>query len=197
MPDTIPVPARRAKTTGRNARPRVVVTRKLLPTTESRMAELFDVYLNANDRPMSRDALAAALADADVLVPTITDPIDAALLAAAGPRLGLIANFGTGTEHIDLSAARSRRIIVTNTPGVLTDDTADMTMALIVMVSRRFGEGMLLMREGKWTGWSPSSLRPRRLPGDEQNGATSRRPRRMEQRSSTAGSLMESCRGLE
>ena len=146
-------------------RPRVVVTRKLLPHTEARMTELFDVRLNAGDRPMSRDQLAEALAGADVLVPTITDRIDAGLIASAGPSLGLIANFGTGTDHIDLAGARERKIIVTNTPGVLTDDTADMTMALIVMISRRFSEGLRMVHNGSWTGWAPSTLLGHRVSG--------------------------------
>lgn len=147
------------------ARPRVVVTRKLLPQTEARLAELFDVRLNQTDRPMSRAELAEAMAGADVLVPTITDRIDGELIAAAGESLGLIANFGNGTDHIDLAAARARRIIVTSTPGVLTDDTADMTMALIVMISRRFAEGLRMVHQGTWTGWSPSTLLGHRVGG--------------------------------
>ena len=147
------------------SRPRVVVTRKLLPATEARLAELFDVRFNAEDRPLTRADLAEAMASADVLVPTITDRIDADLIAGAGPNLGLIANFGNGTDHIDLAAARARRIIVTSTPGVLTDDTADMTMAMIVMVSRRFAEGMKMVRAGTWKGWSPSSLLGHRVGG--------------------------------
>lgn len=146
-------------------RPIVIVTRKLLPQTEARMSELFDVRFNPQDRPLTRAELAAAMSEADVLVPTITDRIDADLVVGAGPRLGLIANFGNGTDHIDLAAARSRRIIVTSTPGVLTDDTADMTMAMIVMISRRFAEGMRMVRAGTWTGWSPSSLLGHRVGG--------------------------------
>lgn len=146
-------------------KPVVVVTRKLLPATEARMAELFDVRLNPPDKPLTRAELRAAVAQAHVLVPTITDTLDADLLAAAGPNFGLIANFGNGTDHIDLAAARARRIIVTNTPGVLTDDTADMTMALIVMVTRRFGEGLMLLNSGQWTGWSPSLLLGHRVSG--------------------------------
>lgn len=138
--------------------PRVIVTRRLLSQVEARMAELFDVSLNADDRPMTRDELAAAMRDCDVLVPTVTDSIDAALIAQAGERLGLIANFGAGTEHIDLAAARSRKIMVTNTPGVFTDDTADLTLALIILVSRKFSDGVKELREGRWKGWAPSTL---------------------------------------
>ena len=146
-------------------KPRVIVTRKLMPATEARMAELFDASFNPADQPMDRASLIAAMQDADVLVPTVTDRIDAALLAQAGPRLGLIANFGAGTDHIDLAATRARKIIVTNTPGVFTEDTADMTIALIVTVARRLGEGIRVLRSGHWTGWSPSSLLGHRIAG--------------------------------
>lgn len=138
--------------------PRVIVTRRLLPEVEARMAELFDVSLNSGDRPMTRDELAAAMRDCDVLVPTVTDSIDAELIAQAGERLGLIANFGAGTEHIDLPAARARKIMVTNTPGVFTDDTADLTLALIILVSRKFSDGVKILREGRWEGWAPSTM---------------------------------------
>ncbi|NML93671.1 2-hydroxyacid dehydrogenase [Novosphingobium olei] len=153
-------PARRV-----DGKPRVVVTRRLLPETEARMAELFDVTLNTTDTPMDRAALAAALASAHVLVPTVTDTIDAELIAAAGPQFGLIANFGAGTEHIDLAAARARRIPVTNTPGVFTDDTADMTLALIISVMRRLNHGGRVLRAGNWEGWAPSTLLGHRLGG--------------------------------
>lgn len=146
-------------------KPRVVVTRRLLPATEARMAELFDAHFNADDHPFSRADLAAALRDCDVLVPTVTDRIDGELIAHAGERLGLIANFGAGIEHIDLHAARERKVIVTNTPGVFTDDTADMTMALILSVPRRFVEGGRILRAGEWHGWSPSSLLGHRIGG--------------------------------
>jgi glyoxylate reductase len=139
-------------------RPRVIVTRRLLPDVEARMAQLFDVSLNRDDVPMTRDELAAAMRDCDVLVPTVTDPIDAKLIAQAGERLGLIASFGAGTEHIDLAAARARKIMVTNTPGVFTDDTADLTLALIILVSRKFVNGARILREGRWEGWAPSAL---------------------------------------
>lgn len=145
--------------------PRVAVTRRLLPETEARMAELFDVSLNAEDRAMSRDQLVAAMQSAHVLVPTVTDRIDAAMIAEAGPQLGLIANFGAGTEHIDLAAARARKIIVTNTPGVFTDDTADMTIALIISVARRLNYGGRTLRAGKWAGWAPSTMLGHRLAG--------------------------------
>ena len=147
------------------APPRVVVTRHLMPEVEARMRQLFDVVLNEADTPMSRDQLIAAMQDCDVLVPTVTDRIDAAMIAAAGDRLGLIASFGAGTEHIDLAAAAARRIIVTNTPGVFTDDTADLTLAMIIGVPRRVREGTALVRRGEWTGWAPSGLLGRKLAG--------------------------------
>lgn len=143
----------------------MVVTRHLLPETEARMAELFDVVFNPSDKPLGREALAEAMREADVLVPTVTDQIDAPLIEAAGERLGLIANFGAGIDHIDLHAARARKIIVTNTPGVFTDDTADMAMALIVTVSRRFSEGVRLLVEGNWSGWAPATLLGHRIGG--------------------------------
>lgn len=139
-------------------RPRVIVTRKLLPDVEARMADLFDVVLNADDVPMTRAQLEAAMADCDVLVPTVTDTIDAAMIESAGKRLSLIASFGAGTEHIDLVAARARGIMVTNTPGVFTDDTADLTLALIIFVSRRFAANARTLGEGQWQGWGPSVM---------------------------------------
>ena len=147
------------------ARPRVVVTRRLPDAIEARMRELFDVVPLAEDRPPSPDRLAALIADADVLVPTIVDRIDAALIAAAGPRLKLIANYGNGVDHIDLAAARARDILVTNTPGVLTDDAADMAMALILAVPRRLSEGERLVRSGEWAGWGPTAMLGRRVSG--------------------------------
>lgn len=142
----------------RPARPKVIVTRRLPEAVEARMRDLFEVQLNADDRPFDRAALVEAVRDTDVLVPTVTDTIDAELLARAGARLRLIANFGAGTDHLDLAAARSRGIIVTNTPGVLTEDTADLVMALILAVPRRLAEGEKILRAGEWTGWSPTSL---------------------------------------
>ena len=129
------------------------------------MAELFDARLSPDDRALTRDELANAMQDTDVLVPTVTDRIDAALIETAGDRLGLIASFGAGTEHIDLHAARARKIIVTNTPGVFTNDTADMTMALILSVPRRFVDGGRLLRSGAWSGWAPSTLLGHRIGG--------------------------------
>ncbi len=146
-------------------KPRVVVTRRLLPSVEARMRELFDVRLNLDDQPMSRDAIAAAMCDAEVLVPTVTDRIDAAMIAAAGDDFGLIANFGAGIEHIDLAAARARKILVTNTPSVFTDDTADLTMALIITVPRRLSESVRVLHSGQWRGWGPSELLGHRLGG--------------------------------
>ena len=148
-----------------DGKPRVIVTRHLMPETETRMAELFDVRLNPEDRPLTRGELIAAMREADVLVPTVTDTIDAAMLAEAGGRLALIANFGAGIEHIDLAAARARKIIVTNTPGVFTDDTADLTMTLIVSVARRLSGAFRLLQEGKWAGWAPSKLLGHRVTG--------------------------------
>jgi len=149
------------------ARPRVIVTRKLAPSVETRMAELFDVSLNSDDHPMSREELADAMADCDVLVPTVTDNLDADLVAGAGDRLKLLANFGAGVDHIALKAARTKRIIITNTPGVFTDDTADMTMALILSVPRRLAEGEKLVRSQQWEGWSPSGMLGHRIGGKQ------------------------------
>lgn len=149
----------------RTRKPRVVVTRHLLPAVEARMEELFETTLNPEDAPFTRAQLIEAVQAADVLVPTVTDRIDADLIAQAGPDLGLIASFGAGVDHIDLAAARARGIIVTNTPGVFTDDTADLTMALIIGVPRRLREGTALIRRSEWTGWAPSALLGRKLGG--------------------------------
>jgi glyoxylate reductase len=146
-------------------KPLVVVTRRLPDVIETRMMELFDARLNLTDTPMSTAQLVAAVKQADVLVPTVTDRIDAAVLAQAGPNLKLIASFGTGVDHIDLATARQRGVTVTNTPGVLTEDTADMTMALILAVSRRLGEGERLVRAQKWQGWGPTFMLGHRLWG--------------------------------
>ncbi len=129
------------------------------------MRELYDAVLNTQDKPLSRDELIAAMRDCDVLVPTVTDRIDGEMIAQAGDRLKLIANFGAGTEHIDLAAAAAKKIIVTNTPGVFTDDTADIAMAGIIGVPRRIREGTALVRRGEWTGWAPSGLLGRKLGG--------------------------------
>jgi glyoxylate reductase len=149
----------------RSKRPFVIVTRKLPDPIETRMMELFTCRLNLDDTPLSKPELIAAVERADVLVPTVTDRIDAEVLAAAGPALKLIASFGTGVDHVDLAAAQQRGIIVTNTPGVLTEDTADMTMALILAVSRRLAEGERLIRSGGWTGWGPTSMLGHRIWG--------------------------------
>jgi glyoxylate reductase len=145
--------------------PKVVVTRELPDAIMDRMTALFDAQLNRDDRPLTRPELEAAVAECDVLVPTVTDQVDAELIAAAGPRLKLIANFGAGVNHIDLKAARARGIPVTNTPGVLTEDTADMTMALILSVPRRLAEGEKLVRSGEWKGWSPGGMLGHRIGG--------------------------------
>lgn len=143
----------------------VVVTRRLPEPVEARMRELFDVSLNAEDRPLAPEEIAAAMAQADVLVPTITDRIDQRLLAQAGPRLKLVANYGAGFDHIDVATALRRGIIVSNTPGVLAEDTADMTMALILSVPRRVQEGAQMMQGGEWGGWSPTALLGHRIAG--------------------------------
>ena len=140
-----------------DGKPRVIVTRAI-PNVEPRMAELFDAKINTEDAPFSRAELVAAMQDCDVLVPSVTDKIDAEMIAAAGPRLGLIANFGAGVDHLDLSACQARKIMVTNTPGVFTEDTADITMALILTASRRMAEGIRMVSAGKWTGWTPTAL---------------------------------------
>ena len=146
-------------------RPKVIVTRRLPQAVETRMAELFDVELNFTDVAMDAAALSDALARADVVVPTVTDNLTADVIAAAGPRLKLLANFGTGVDHINLAAARAKDLVVTNTPGVLTDDTADMVMALILGVARRIGEGEKLLRAGDWRGWSPTGMLGHRVTG--------------------------------
>jgi glyoxylate reductase len=149
----------------RSKRPFVIVTRKLPDPIETRMMELFSCRLNLGDKPFSKAELMAAIGQAEVLVPTVTDRIDAEVLDAAGPALKLIASFGTGVDHVDLAAAQRRGITVTNTPGVLTEDTADMTMALVLAVSRRLAEGERLIRSGAWTGWGPTSMLGHRIWG--------------------------------
>ncbi|MDB5571096.1 MAG: gyaR [Hyphomicrobiales bacterium] len=146
-------------------KPLVIVTRKLPDVVETRMCELFDTRLNVTDQPMSQQELADALRTADVVVPTVTDRIDAALLAQAGDQLRLIANFGNGVDNIDVSAALARGVTVTNTPGVLTDDTADMTMALILAVARRLVAGANTITSGEWAGWSPTWMLGSRITG--------------------------------
>ena len=138
------------------AKPTIVVTRRLPDAIETRMMELFDARLNLDDIPMGRAELKTAFAEADALVPTVTDTIDADIIAAAGPKLKIIANFGVGVNHIDLAAATAKGITVTNTPDVLTEDTADLAMALVLMAPRRLSEGERMVRAGKWTGWAPT-----------------------------------------
>src|SRR5437762_7425118 len=146
-------------------KPLVVVTRKLPDTVETRMRELFDARLNLDDKPMSQAELAEAVKVADVLVPTINDRIDSALLGQSGEKLRLIANFGNGVDNIDVKTALQRGIAVTNTPGVLTEDTADMTMALILAVPRRLVEGARALENDQFKGWSPSWMLGHRLWG--------------------------------
>jgi glyoxylate reductase len=143
----------------------VVVTRRLPEVVETRMKELFDVSLRDPDTKMSRDELSAAVQCADVLVPCVTDQIDANLLAQAGGRLKLIANYGAGFDHIDVASARQRGILVSNTPGVVTEDTADMTMALVLAVTRRIPEGLAVMQSGRWQGWAPTAFMGGRVGG--------------------------------
>ena len=148
-------------------RPKVYITRKLPDAVETRMRELFEAELNVDDKPRTREELIAAVKTADVLVPTVTDRIDAALIAEAGPQLKLIASFSNGTDHIDIDAAAKKGITVTNTPNVLTEDTADMTMALILAVPRRLVQGarVLMDKPGEWQGWSPTWMLGRRIWG--------------------------------
>ena len=146
-------------------KPTVVVTRKLPDTVETRMMELFDVRLNVDDHPFTTDELIATSAMCDVLVPTLTDVLSAEVIAKFNPRLKMIANFGNGVDHIDVTAAQARGIMVSNTPDVLTDDTADMTMALIVGVPRRLVEGARMIREDRFTGWTPTHMLGHRLAG--------------------------------
>jgi glyoxylate reductase len=146
-------------------KPKVIVTRRLPDPVETRMRELFDTELNIEDKPFSAGELIGAIGRADVLVPTITDRIDADLIAKAGPALKLIANFGAGVDHIDVAAATAAGITVTNTPGVLTEDTADLTMGLIMATSRRLVEGANLVQSGGFAGWAPTWMLGRRLTG--------------------------------
>ncbi|MEZ5757761.1 MAG: D-glycerate dehydrogenase [Emcibacteraceae bacterium] len=146
-------------------KPVVIVTRKLPHEIETRMRELFDAQLNHDDHIFSREDLISAVKEADILVPTVTDKIDREILANAGPNLRLIANFGVGVDHIDINAARNKMITVTNTPGVLTEDTADLAMALMLDITRRLSEGERLLRAGKWRIWSPTGMLGMRLSG--------------------------------
>lgn len=144
---------------------RVAVTRRLPEVVENRLKELFDVKLRDEDTPMSRAELVEVVKSVDVLVPTVTDRLDAAILAQAGPQLKLLANFGAGIDHIDVGTALKRGILVSNTPGVLTDDTADMVMALMLSVTRRIPEGLAVMQSGDWAGWAPNAFLGGRLGG--------------------------------
>ena len=143
----------------------VVVTRRLPDVVETRLKELFNVTLRDDDTPMSKSELMEAVETADVLVPTITDQIDAGLLAHAGKQLRLIANYGSGVDHIDVETARQRGVLVSNTPGVSADDTADMAMALLLAVTRRIPEGLARMKAGDWAGWAPTALLGTRVHG--------------------------------
>ncbi|GAC1045703.1 2-hydroxyacid dehydrogenase [Rhizobium sp. No.120] len=148
-------------------KPKVYVTRKLPDAVETRMRELFDAELNIDDRPRTKEELIEAVRSVDVLVPTVTDRIDAEIIEEAGPQMKLIASFSNGTDHIDVEAAARRGITVTNTPNVLTEDTADMTMALILAVPRRLAEGARVLTDspGEWAGWSPTWMLGRRIHG--------------------------------
>ena len=146
-------------------RTKVVLTRRLPEPVETRLKELFDVTLRNHDTPMSRAELVDAIKTCDVLVPTITDKIDAGLLGQAGANLKLIANFGAGIDHIDVETARQRGILVSNTPDVVTEDTADMAMALLMAVVRKIPQGLQAMQSGEWTGWSPTAYLGGRLGG--------------------------------
>ncbi|OOY24189.1 D-glycerate dehydrogenase [Thioclava sediminum] len=143
----------------------VVVTRRLPEVVETRMKELFEVELNHDDRKMTREELVEAMKRADVLVPCVTDRIDASMISQAGERLKLIANYGAGVDHIDVSSARQRGVLVSNTPGVVTDDTADMTIALMLAVTRRIPEGLAHMQAGNWEGWAPTAFMGHRIGG--------------------------------
>ncbi len=143
----------------------VVVTRRLPEPVETRMKELFDVDLRDPDTRMTRDELGRAMRRADVLVPNLGDTIDAGLIGQAGDKLKLIANYGAGVDHIDVATARQRGILVSNTPGAVTEDTADMTLALILGVTRRIPEGLAVMQAGNWNGWSPMANLGGRLGG--------------------------------
>ena len=149
-----------------NTKPIVIVTRKLPDPVETRMCELFETRLNIDDKPMTQAELVEAMKAADVLVPTVTDRIDQSMIAQAGKRLKLIANFGNGVDNIAVEAAIDRGIAVTNTPNVLTEDTADMTMALLLAVPRRLIEGARILSEGEaWSGWSPTWMLGKRIWG--------------------------------
>ena len=144
---------------------KVVVTRKLPDAVETRMMELFDTRLNLNDIALTREELIMAVHSAEILVPTVTDNIDAEVINSAGDQLKMIANFGAGVDHVDLTAAAEKGIIITNTPDVLTEDTADLTMALVLMAPRRMGEGERFVRAKEWSGWTPTFMMGNRING--------------------------------
>lgn len=144
---------------------KIVVTRKLPDAVETRMMELFDARLNLDDVPLSHEEMIMAVQSAEILVPTVTDNIDAEVIHSAGDQLKMIASFGAGVDHVDLAAAAEKNIIVTNTPDVLTEDTADLTMALVLMTPRRMGEGERLVRAKEWTGWTPTFMMGHRING--------------------------------
>ncbi|WP_417271437.1 2-hydroxyacid dehydrogenase [Celeribacter sp.] len=146
-------------------RPKVIVTRRLPEVVETRMRELFDVRLNETDEILSREALIEAMRDADVIVPCVTDRIDAQMLDAAGGRVKLIANYGAGVDHIDVVGAHARGVLVSNTPGVMTEDTADMALGLILAVTRRMPEGAKFMQSEDWRGWAPTAFMGQRVGG--------------------------------
>jgi len=148
-----------------SAKPLVIVTRRLPEIIEARLMELFNTKLSLNDKPFSKNQLRDAVKEADILLPTVTDIIDKDVIENASSKLKLIANFGNGTDHLDLVAAQKKKIIVTNTPGVLTEDTADMVMGLLLAVPRKVIEGENLIRSGKWEGWSPTHMMGRRIWG--------------------------------
>ena len=148
-----------------SGRPTVVVTRRLPARVEDRLRTLFDARLNTADTPLDEAALAGAMRDADALLPTVTDRITAGLLSAPGRRVRIVSNFGVGFNNIDVSAAQAHGVVVTNTPDVLTDDTADLTITLLLMVARRTGEGERLVRAGHWTGWRPTQMLGTRVTG--------------------------------
>ena len=149
------------------SKPKIIVTRKLPDAVETRMGELFDTEFNESDEPFSRARLIEAVKVAECLVPTVTDRIDRSVIGQAGSQLKLIANFGNGVDNIDIAAAAEKGITVTNTPNVLTEDTADMTMGLMIAVARRFDEGVDAMREGRFKGWSPTWMLGRRIWGKQ------------------------------
>ncbi len=143
----------------------IILTRRLPDTVETRMRELFNATLNQTDQPFTQEQLIQAVKTADVLVPTVTDSLSASVIEQAGPQLRLIASFGTGVDHIDVKAAREKGITVTNTPGVLSEDTADVAMSLILAVPRRIVQGDIKVRSGQWDGWSPTGMLGHRING--------------------------------